>query len=552
MQPRKGKTAIQKPLCRLCECPTSDGHVLASQVDRLKLRKWAMKVMNLTEEDENLPEVVGEDALICYFCIWQAEFGDESGDEAVAWWPKKLDLDKNAKVLRENYSVGDVEQCWVQLEEVDLAKYAKEIPWKRTYGRGVCFYCGKRCNNLSQHVRQRHKEAIKCGIRGCGTYFHTKEEKEQHMIEDLHEKRNKTCEKKKILCKICKNFKTFSTNQLWRYHMNRKHPELPVACAHYGCIDYFKTKSEMILHVNSVHKQAINQVLFQCKHCVYITTFHSSLRKHEEWRHKPKIFKCDRCDKKFGSKKLVNIHYKQYHTFYRCTSCGQDVTHAYKQYHRKPSVCSKCELSFECLGLNQLHWKSCKQTARFSCKECEKTYSSKRKLNCHVNKVHSKSVIYRCDHCVQIKYYDKNSIMVHMQSKHFPKTIKCDECERLYSTEYFLKVHKNMWHKYVRCAECAQEIRRQNMPIHRTSKTCRRCECKFKCSGLFEKHKKSCGETALFSCKVCGKAFNKRCNLNTHLRRVNHKSVIFRCDHCNFSTLNKNLMERHIQSNHIP
>ncbi|XP_065345428.1 uncharacterized protein LOC135942982 [Cloeon dipterum] len=104
--PRVGeaKPAIQKALCRLCECPTSDGHVLASQVDRFKLRKWAMKVMNLTEEDENLPDVVEEDALICYFCIWQAEFGDESGDEAVAWWPKNLDLEENAKVLRENYS----------------------------------------------------------------------------------------------------------------------------------------------------------------------------------------------------------------------------------------------------------------------------------------------------------------------------------------------------------------------------------------------------------------------------------------------------------------
>ncbi|XP_065345418.1 uncharacterized protein LOC135942974 [Cloeon dipterum] len=104
--PRVGeaKPAIQKPLCRLCECPTSDGHVLASQVDRFKLRKWAMQVMNLTEEDENLPDVVEEDALICYFCIWQAEFGDESGDEAVAWWPKNLDLEENAKVLRENYS----------------------------------------------------------------------------------------------------------------------------------------------------------------------------------------------------------------------------------------------------------------------------------------------------------------------------------------------------------------------------------------------------------------------------------------------------------------
>ncbi|CAB3379096.1 Hypothetical predicted protein [Cloeon dipterum] len=220
---RVEKTGIQKPLCRLCECPTSDGHVLASQVDRFKLRKWAMKVMNLTERDENLPEVVGEDALICYFCIWQAEFGDESGDEAVAWWPKNLDLNKNARVLRENYSVGDVEQCWVQLEEIDLAEYEKELakkPKKKTYRSGVCFYCGIGYMDLMQHVKVMHKEAIKCEILGCRTFFHTVEEKERHMQKNFHGG------SRKIRCNNCETVKLYSTLQLWRRHMRFNHPEL--------------------------------------------------------------------------------------------------------------------------------------------------------------------------------------------------------------------------------------------------------------------------------------------------------------------------------------
>ncbi|CAB3379119.1 Hypothetical predicted protein [Cloeon dipterum] len=256
-QPRvkEVKTAIQKPLCRLCECPTSDGHVLASQVDRFKLRKWAMKVMNLTERDENLPEVVGEDALICYFCIWQAEFGDESGDEAVAWWPKNLDLDKNAKVLRENYSVGDVEQCWVQLEEVDLAKNTKNIPKKSKNLSGVCLYCGKIRNSLIRHIKYMHKAAIKCGFHGCATYFHTEEEKEQHMQQDLHEERYKPFESMKIRCKYCEIEKLFSSAISWRNHMIRMHPEFSEVCSCKGCKEYFKSKSEMIVHFNSCHKQ---------------------------------------------------------------------------------------------------------------------------------------------------------------------------------------------------------------------------------------------------------------------------------------------------------
>ncbi|XP_065346548.1 zinc finger protein OZF-like [Cloeon dipterum] len=273
-----------------------------------------MEVMNVTEEDENLPEVVEEEALICYFCIWQAEFGDESGDEAVAWWPKNLDLEENARVL-----LGDVEQCWVQLDEIDLAKYEKEIPKKRKYGSSVCLYCGNRYDRLMEHVKRMHKEAIKCGIRGCTTYFQTEEEKEQHMQHVFHANQ----------CEI----------NLWKMHMNHSHPE-QVACSHYGCNEYFKSKSKMVLHVNSIHKQ-INQDIFQCKHCEYFTTVEYNLRNHEQSRHKPKIFKCDRCDAKFGAEWIVKKHFKQCHTFDKCNSCGQEVSVMMIALHRKPSVCSK-------------------------------------------------------------------------------------------------------------------------------------------------------------------------------------------------------------------
>ncbi|XP_065346549.1 transcription factor E4F1-like [Cloeon dipterum] len=302
-----------------------------------------MKVMNLTEEDENLPDVVEEDALICYFCIWQAEFGDESGDDSVAWWPKNLDLEENARVLRENYSVGDVEQCWVQLDEIDLAKYEKEIPKKRKYESRLCIYCGNRYDQLKKHVKRMHKEAIKCGIRGCTTYFHTEEEKEQHMQHDFHANQ---CESREIRCKFCETGKLYSSINSWKMHMNHTHPE-QVACSRVGCNEYFKSKSELILHFNS-HKQDINRDLFQCKHCEYFTTVEDNLRQHEEAKHMPKIFKCDSCDAKFGAKWIVQKHFKRFHTFDKCKSCGQEVALMNIARHRKPSVCSKCKLSFEC------------------------------------------------------------------------------------------------------------------------------------------------------------------------------------------------------------
>ncbi|XP_065345390.1 zinc finger protein OZF-like [Cloeon dipterum] len=493
---KEAKIPTQKPLCRLCECPTSDGHVLASQVDRFKLRKWAMKVMNLTEEDENLPEVVGEEDLICYFCIWQAEFGDESGDEAVAWWPKNLDLEESAKVLRENYSVGEVEQCWVQLDEIDLPEYEKEIPKKKKCVSGVCLYCGKSYNHLMNHVNYMHKKAIKCEIKGCTTYFHTQKEKELHMQEDLHKKRNKPRESKRIRCKYCESVHFFSSGQSWRQHMKYVHSKLSVRCSRVGCKEYFKSKSELILHFNS-HKQAVNQDLFECKHCEYFTTVEFNLRKHEQSKHMPKIFKCDGCDAKFGSEMLVNKHFKRCHTFEKCKSCGQEVALMSIARHIKPSVCQKCKLSLECSGVYQLHRKKCKQTL-LSCKECGKSFSWSYDLNIHLNKVHTKTVIFCCEHCDFSTYFGKGQMSVHMQRKHLPKTIKCGECNKLFASERILKHHKYSSHEYVRCAECAQEVGRRKMYYHQTVKTCRRCECKFKCRGLLKKHMKSCDNKNYF------------------------------------------------------
>ncbi|XP_065347042.1 zinc finger protein 780B-like isoform X3 [Cloeon dipterum] len=512
---KEGKAPIQKPLCRLCECPTSDGHVLASQVDRFKLRKWAMEVMNLTEEDENLPDVVEEDALICYFCIWQAEFGDESGDESVAWWPKKLDLEENARVLRENYSVGEVEQCWVQLEEVELAKNTKKIAKKRKYFSGDCIYCGNSYNHLMEHVKYMHKEAIKCGFPGCRTYFHTEEDKEQHMQQVSHEKRSKPRrEIRKILCKYCEKGKLYSTVELWRRHMDSKHPE-QVLCTQYGCNEYFKSKPEMILHVNSAHKRGLNQDLFQCKHCDHFATLEYNLRRHEESKHMPKIFKCDKCDAKFGSKVLVKLHSNKYHTIDKCKTCGQDVFHGHKAFHRKASVCSKCKVSFKCLGLYQLHGESCKQTP-FTCKECGKAFKFIKGLNRHVKTVHTKSVRnFGCEHCdysASNKYYMLN----HMTRQHLPKTIKCEKCSKMFPTKCLLKNHKSKAHSFVRCAECSRKLRRDSMYKHRRAQTCGRCECKLKCQGLLDMH--ICPRSNnIFCCDMCPDIFGKKRSLYAHI-----------------------------------
>ncbi|XP_065347053.1 zinc finger protein 429-like [Cloeon dipterum] len=559
MQPptgKKGKPPIQKPLCRLCECPTSDGHVRASQVDRIKLRTWAMKVLDLRARDGNLPMLIGEDHLICYFCIWQAEFDDESGDDSLAWWPKNLDLAENAKILRENYSAGEVDQCWVQLEEVDLDKQTEEIPKKRKRRvGGVCIYCGNRYNQLMEHVKLMHKKAIKCGFYGCTTYFHTEKEKEQHMQEDIYAKHFKRRERRNVRCKFCKNVKFSRSLEVLRAHMNRFHPEL-VACTRVGCKEYFKSKSEMIQHIISSHKRAINQDHFKCMQCEYFTTVKCNLKKHVESKHMPKTFKCDSCDAKFGSKRIVNRHYQLCHTSTKCKSCGQEVVLGYKPIHGRPTVCSTCKRSFDCLGVFLFHKKMCCEENIHKCEECGKEFPKSWNLDCHVVRVHAKPVkaeYFRCEHC-NYSTLHKSRVTEHMHWSHFPKTIKCDECDKLFATESFLKHHKRRSHQNVHCAECAQEVPRHTMSNHRLSKACHRCKGKFRCAGLYQLHWENCKQT-VFTCKECGKMFTIHCELSRHVKRVHTKTVktaVFLCAHCDHSSTDKRRMSDHMQCRHLP
>ncbi|XP_065346537.1 zinc finger protein 431-like [Cloeon dipterum] len=561
MQPtgvKEGKPPIQKPLCRLCECPTSDGHVLASQVDRFKLRKWAMKVLELTATDENLPMLIGEDHLICYFCIWKAEFDDEGGDDSVAWWPKNLDLEENAKVLRDNFSAGEVVQCWVQLEEIELPEYEKEIPKKRKPGNKHCIYCGIDYKNLMDHVKLRHSEAIKCGFFGCTTYFHTEEEKEQHMQQDIYAKHFTRRESRKILCKFCTEITFLSTLDIWRTHMTRFHPEFSVRCLHFGCEEYFKSKSELIVHINSWHKRGLNQDHLQCKHCEYYTTNHKNLRRHEQLMHKPKIFKCDTCDAKFGSKWILNTHCKLRHTFEKCESCGQDVTLGAIAVHRKPSVCSKCKLSFECSGLYKLHKKTrCLETIH-RCAVCTQVYATAWRLKFHASRVHvtkaTKAIrieIFRCHHC-DYSTSTKKNLQLHIQLTHFPQRLKCEICNTSFASEYFLELHEQNLHEYVHCSECRQEMLRHDVINHQKIKSCRRCKCKFRCSRSYQLHWESCKQTP-FTCKECAESFPSNWKLNRHVKKVHTKTEVFVfCAHCDYSTLRKSRFLEHLKRRHFP
>ncbi|CAB3388932.1 Hypothetical predicted protein, partial [Cloeon dipterum] len=160
--------SLQKELCLICERPTADGTVLAVHVDKEKLQTWFLNVCG-----EELADEIKDNELICYFCLWHAEFQwkfDEMADENLVWWNLDLELDDAAKELRKNYFEGKLEQCWVQLEKIELPQRAdgeerRIVETETLQRRWKCIYCGKRfkyTHNLSRHMKKMHMEAIRC------------------------------------------------------------------------------------------------------------------------------------------------------------------------------------------------------------------------------------------------------------------------------------------------------------------------------------------------------------------------------------------------------
>ncbi|CAB3386231.1 Hypothetical predicted protein, partial [Cloeon dipterum] len=167
--------SLQKELCLICDCPTTDGAVLAVHVDKEKLQEWFLNVC----ENELADEIQDEDK-ICYFCIWHAEFQwklDGMSDETMVWW--NLDLDDAAKELRKHYFEGNVEQCWVQLEVIQLPDDDKDNIREDEKNFRKCLYCMQVFSSpslLRIHVTNLHKNAIRCENHICATYFHSIEE----------------------------------------------------------------------------------------------------------------------------------------------------------------------------------------------------------------------------------------------------------------------------------------------------------------------------------------------------------------------------------------
>ncbi|XP_065345698.1 zinc finger protein 64-like [Cloeon dipterum] len=412
----------QKPLCIICELPTADGGIPFAQMDRKKLKTW----LPINCGGKELPKNVKDKHLICYFCIWQAEFLAiyVYRDESLAWWPKNIKYDRYRKQLRKNFLEGNADQCWVQLKVIDLPKSEKEtekiVKKAQSKVKKMCVYCCFEFNlsDLRDHTEAKHKDFIKCDIKKCINYFLKTEDKKKHMQECHANPPKKQTTSKRSICDV---EETVKTSEIPEKTKTTENPNPELTCPPQGCDQSSQTETEKqeepVLPSHEEDKEDAKKLKLDSgdEKAVPPVQESSSIR-------------CTSCEEKFSAVKDLMSHFKTKHMSQMCIICNVEIVPDSKVRHNmSESKCSLCQESFKCSALLQSHWKKCPMV-QFKCKECPRAYQHQWQLEQHVLKAHTKRP----------------------PGNDTARTFKCEPCQRFFESDDVLKIHLRDMHTFTK------------------------------------------------------------------------------------------------------
>ena len=281
----------------------------------------------------------------------------------------------------------------------------------------------------------------------------------------------------------------------------------------------FKTYTDfgLKLHKSKAHRVELEH---KCDQCQYSTKTLKLLMNHNELKHiNGTQFECNICEKKFKYRVNLNHHKKRKHggLKFKCEFCEFETT--FKHILQKHT--------------NALHTKE----IEYSCNLCDfKTYSASSFIN-HTSMHNPKERKYKCDDC-DYSARKKGHLKDHYERIHINiKRYKCELCEFAGKTQRDVRIHKNYNHK-------------DNHPL----KKCTDCGYTSQWDSNIKRHFKQIHQNAKeFHCEICGKDFTAKHNYQSHqlnVHNIGHRYETHKCTYCEYETIKKNLLTRHIKTKH--
>jgi KRAB domain-containing zinc finger protein len=306
------------------------------------------------------------------------------------------------------------------------------------------------------------------------------------------------------------------------------------------CDKKLKTKTNLIRHMQNVHRAEPDCKFFECDFCSLRLLQKHFLIRHLKLKHeggKIEEFQCDYDRKTFMLKSSLYTHMKNCHcAASKCEICGK-VVKSMKEHIRlmhpveKITVaCKICSKGFKNKKVLAGHLKN--HNKQFECRVCNQKFGISSNLKKHL-KIHDNPGAFQCKICYKgfnqqshltshLKVHDKNRI----------KDLKCTKCDYVTDNKQHLKNHINTHNP------------------HRTEFPCPQCDYKATRLDHLKTHIRIHNPDRFKDqkCTHCNYATDQKQNLRQHTERHHKKRVKnFKCSTCEKSFYQKYDFEKHME-----
>eukprot|EP00088_Acartia_fossae_P045061 TRINITY_DN4817_c0_g1_i7.p1 TRINITY_DN4817_c0_g1~~TRINITY_DN4817_c0_g1_i7.p1 ORF type:complete len:703 (-),score=122.26 TRINITY_DN4817_c0_g1_i7:114-2222(-) len=374
-------------------------------------------------------------------------------------------------------------------------------------------------------------------------------------------------------CPAC--FSHFKQDSPMTQHFFNKHCDLIedglIKCWISECDFKVPKADNLYSHLNDAHNV---RVLFHCSECDVSSSDPQTKLKHQLESHESTSssdFNCSTCKFKASSKLKLQKHNEKYHKPVVCKVCGDEVEslillkrHKQERHKEKKGknevCCDDCGKIVQASRINE-HKEAFHSGVKLACEKCDFFTTTKMLLAQHNRKFHQNDEPKVCDKC-SMKFRNRTELKEHVESVHGGHTYRCDQCTysspALSRLKIHIKAHHNPEGAY-NCDLCDAKFKYKVSLLRHKDKhegnlkevKCTESGCDYSTTNkqCLEKHIDKVHKGIRWPCSQCDFVGLYASSLNRHIK-IEHKGITLKCSECNFTANYESKLKRHVRRVH--
>ena len=166
----------------------------------------------------------------------------------------------------------------------------------------------------------------------------------------------------------------------------------------------------------------------------------------------------------------------------------------------------------------------------YFCASCSKSFTQKKLLKRHIDRVHNKLKTRSCNICAK-SFYDKADLDQHKKTHSGERPFSCAHCDKTFSYLTTAKRHRRLIHNI--CEICAEAAKNQDaLKEHMKAKhgpdslfQCDKCPKSFYEHYKLKKHEIEHNGGKPFTCEICTQIFKSKDEMITH-EIISHQKYV--------------------------